>query len=255
MALTNRSLILWGYTVTAQNRSIDFKGAVTDAVARQASLRLGYYSLTSIMTEVKRALTEKDPSRVYTVTADRTFNGGLENRITIASNGSYFRLLFASGPRTASTSASLLGFAVTDRTGATTYTGTLTTGTALVPSQVGYTYLSPTEMKKVQGSVNLATSGHKEAVIFNIQEFWQVEFKYESKLAVVSKWAPFLTWAIQQRRLEFTPNYAEPGTLYEGTLEKTTDDGKALGFKLTEMLPNFPNFYTTGLLTFRRSIV
>lgn len=250
MALRDRSLLLYGLEVTKFNQSLDFR-AVSLGPILQATLNLGFYSLTSLMTEIKRALQAADPAHIYTVTANRTVNGGLENRVTISTNGVYLDLLYLSGPRTSTTVAPLIGFAVTDRTGATTYTGTLSCGTVLVPDFVGYNYLSTDFNHKVYGAVNVSASGVKEAVVFQIQKFWQVQFKYETQVKVVSEWLPLLDWAIQQRLLEFTPEISSPNTFFEGTIEKTSDDGKGLGYKFMEMLPNYPFNYDTGLLTFR----
>lgn len=262
MALKNRSLFLYGLQVTESNSSIDFR-AVALETPRQATLRLGYYSLTSLMEEVVRAMTEVDGTRTYTVTANRSISAGTQNRITISTNGSVLELLFLTGPRNASSSATLLGFNPVDYTGSTTYTGASSAGTAMVPTLTGYNYLSPDKFRKVFGSVNLSASGRKETIIFQVQEFWQVEFKYEpdgpdsdpANFKVSTQWTPLLNWMIQQRPIEFTPDIAlAPNSFFGGTLESTSSDGKGLGFTLREMLPEHPNFYTTGLMTFRKGL-
>jgi len=250
MALKHQSLFLYNLEVTATNSSIDFKISGGGSQL-SATLTVGFYSLTSLCTEVVRALTAADPSNTYTCTVNRNVAGGTQNRITISTSGSFLSLLFASGTRTASTAAPLLGFAVADQTGHTTYTGTLTCGTALIPDLVGYNFLSPDFMHKVFGNLSISASGVKEAVIFQVQKFWQVQFKYEPEAKVIVQWTPFLDWVIQQRLLEFTPDVTTPNTFYEGTLETTTDDGKGLGYKMMEMLPNFPFFYDSGLMKFR----
>lgn len=253
MALASKSLFLYGYTVTEFNQSLDFKADIGDTSPRLATLRLGYYSLTSLLDEIVRALSEQDNVNTYTATAIRTANGGLENRVTISSSNSFFQILFATGPRSVSSCASLIGFPPTDHTGSTSYTGIYTTGTALIPSLVAYNYLAPEDMQTVFGSVNLSASGIKEAIVFNLQSFWQCEFKYEPKNKKSTEWVPFMQWAIQQRRLEFTPEITSPTVYYEGTLETTSADGKALSYKFEEMLPEFPNYFKTGMLKFRRS--
>jgi hypothetical protein len=252
MALSGKSSFLYGYEVTENNSSLDFKASPLDVTPRAATLRLGYYSLTTLMTEIKRAMQELDSINEYTVTADRTIGGGTQNRVTIATNGAFLELYFGTGPRVTSSVAGLIGFAAADQTGALTYTGTSNSGTILIPTLVGYRFLQPEFVRKIFGNVNISASGLKEAIVFQTQQFWQVEFKYEPEQKVEDEWVPFMTWAIQQKRLEFTPNISDPNTFYEGTLERTEDDGKGLGFKFVEMLPQFPNFYRTGLMTFRR---
>lgn len=252
MALTAKSTILFGLQVTELNSSIDFKGAVSDTSPRQATLTIGYYSAAGLAREVKRALEEVDTLRTYTVTIDRTLSGGTENRMTITSNGAFFQLLFLTGPRNASSADSLLGFNHADYTGATTYTGSSTLGTLLISQLVGYNYLGPDFMRKVFGNVNVSASGEKEAIVFNIQKFFQVEFKYEPQSKVISEWVSALEWLIQQRPADFTPEITSPTVFYECTLEKSSDDGKGLGYRMDEMLPQFPFFYKTGLMTFRQ---
>ena len=60
MALTGRSLFLYGFAVTEFNSSIDFRSASLGPVL-QATLQVGYYSLSSLADEIVRAMTEVDP--------------------------------------------------------------------------------------------------------------------------------------------------------------------------------------------------
>lgn len=250
MALTQKSMFLYGFQITANNRSIDFR-AVNAETPRQATLKLGYYSLTSLMAEIKRALEEADAQRIYTVAANRTIAGGMENRVTIATSGTYLQLLFSSGVRAASSVAPLIGFNAADYSGATSYTGSASAGTVLIPRHVGYNFLPPDLFREVFGTVNVSASGAKEAIVFNIQKFWQVEFRYETYADAVAKWSPFLDWCISQRRIEFTPEIGSPNVFYEGTLDKSEGSSNGLGYKLTEMLPQHPGKFKTGILTFR----
>lgn len=252
MALSDRSLFLYGIQVTEFNSSIDFKAVITDTSPRQATLNLGFYSADGLAREIVRALSALDTLHTYTATVDRTVSGGTQNRITVTSSNTFFQLLFFTGPRSASSAATLMGFNAADYTGATSYTGSASVGTRLIPTLKGYNFLPPEFNQKVFGSVNISASGEKEAIVFNIQRFWMVEFKYEPKAFVNSDWRPFMVWAMQQRPLEFTPELSSPTVFYEGTLETSEADGKGLAFKFPEMLPQYPNFYRTGALNFRQ---
>jgi hypothetical protein len=253
MALTANSLFLYGLQVTESNRSIDFKAA-SGGPELQATLTLGYYSLTGLLAEVKRAMEEADPANTYTASADRTISSGTQNRVTILTSGSFLSLLFASGTRAASTVAPLLGYTSTDKTGATTYTGSSSAGTVLVSTLVGYNYLPPDMKRKVFGSLNVSATGEKEAIVFQLQQFFQVQFKYEPQATVLLSWAPLIEWMIQQRPLEFTPEITSPSTFIECTLESTSADSKGLAHDWKEMLPNFPFLYDTGVLKFRKKV-
>lgn len=252
MALSDKSIFVYGIQVTPFNSSLDFKASVLDATPRPATLKVGFYSVDGLAREITRALQEYDALHTYTVTVNRNVGGGLQNRLTISSSGSFFQLLFASGPRAISSCSGLIGFNSIDYLGVTFYTGSSSVGTVLAPTLIGYNFLSPDFMHKVFGSVNLSAYGSKEAIVYSVQKFFQVEFRYEPKAKVELQWKPFLDWAIQQRSFEFTPEVSNPTVYYECTLEKSSDDGKGLGYKMDEMLPQFANFYKTGLLTFRQ---
>lgn len=253
MALTGKSSFLYGFQITALNRSIDFKSAMAGPEL-QATLTLGYYSLSGLLREIERAMEAADPANNYTVTANRNYAGGTENRVTIATSGLFLSLLFTTGTRAASSVAPLIGFSG-DQTGTQTYTGTSTCGTLLISEREGYTYLPTTMNKMVQGAVSISAGGEKEAVVWQVQEFVEVEFKYEPEAKVITDWEPFITWAIQQKLFEFTPNINSPNDFVEVTLESSSADGRGLGWKWKEMLPQFPFFYQTGNIRLRKRIV
>jgi hypothetical protein len=103
-------------------------------------------------------------------------------------------------------------------------------------------------MQKNFGALNISASGLKEAIVFNLQSFWQVQFKYIPEDLVDSDWLPLIQWMIQQRDIDFTPNITDPSTFYTGTLESPN---QGLDFNLSEMLPSFPFNYQTPLMKFR----
>jgi hypothetical protein len=249
MALQALSLITYGLEVTSLNANIDFKNASLGPTLT-AVLPLGFYSPASLATAVVSALQSLDSTNVYSIVISRNILGGTQNRFTIATTGSYLSLLFGTGPHITTSAASLMGFNPVDYLGNTSYTGSQTVGTALIPSFLGYNYLDDRNQRKVFGAVNVAASGLKTAVVFNIQSFIDVQFKYEP-LARLLEWDVFFNWAIQQRDFDFTPEITSPNTVFQVNLEKTSYDGKGLGFQMKEMLPNFPNLYDTGVMNFR----
>lgn len=253
MALAQKSLFLYGFEVTSLNSSIDFK-TTSMGSEKNATLNLGFYSLTSLMEEIVRAMGVADASQTYTVTANRNVSGGLENRVTIAATGGFLSLLFASGSRAASSTCTLIGFLPADQTGAATYTGSSSAGTRLVTTYAGYNYGPPDFNKEIQGAHSISASGVKESIVFQIMKFISIEFKYEAKAFVLSSWVPMMDWAIQQRSFEFTPEYDTPGTFYEVTLEQTAKGSTGMAYSLAEMLPQFPNLYQTGPMRFRQRI-
>ena len=252
MALSAKSLFLYGYTVTPSNQNIDFI-AVSAGPTLTAVVPIGTYSLSTILTAIQVAMATADTTsgNIYTLTADRTIMGGTQNRVTINSTGAFFSLLFGTGPNASSSLAFLLGFNSTDRTGATNYTGNFSTGSVLIPDFIGYNYADQNQQALVFGAVNISASGLKEAVVFNEQYFIDVEFKYEPKSKLATQWVPFRDWVITQAPFDFTPEISSPTVFSPVTLEKSSYGKTGMGFLMKEMLPDFPNEYTTGPLNFR----
>lgn len=250
MALTGLSLIRYGLEVNAFNSSLDFKNTLGGSEIN-ATLQVGFYSLTSLMDEVVRAMNEADPANIYGYSIDRSINSGTECRVTITTSGSYLSLLFATGSRAITSCASLLGYNATDYTGATSYQSATSAGTSFLTARIGYTYQSPETSRKVQGSVNISASGEKEAIVFNVMQFLEVEYRHEPQAKAYTTWADFFTWAIKQRLFEITPVVSDYATFYEVTIDSTEYDGKGLGYQMREMLPEFPFYYRTGKLRMR----
>jgi hypothetical protein len=250
MALTGVSLIRYGLEVNAFNSSLDFK-AVSGGSQISATLLTGFYSLTGLMDEVVRAMNAADPANTYGYTIDRSINSGTENRVTITTSGIFLSLLFATGTRAISSCATLLGYTATDKTGATSYTSQSSAGETFLTARIGYTYQAPETTRKIQGTVNISASGEKEAIVFNVMQFLEVEYRHETQADTFTTWADFFTWAIRQRPFEITPIASTYNTFYDVTLDSTEADGKGLGYQMKEMLPEFPFYYRTGKLRLR----
>lgn len=246
MALKNKSSFLYGFEISKFNCALDFRASLGGPVLL-ATIPFGFYTATGLMSAIKFAMETADPLNKYTVTLIR-----VGSTVKIKTNGNYLDLLFGTGPRTATSICDLIGYTRTDKAGALEYQGQISCGVKLTPEYVGYSYLSPDFMRTVFGAINVSANGTKETIVWSVQKFFQVEFKYEPEAKAIAEWMPFLTWAIQQKPLEFTPDITNPDTYYQCTLESTGADGKGLGFKLEEMLPDFPFYYKTGMLKFRQ---
>lgn len=250
MALTAKSLFLYGFEVTSSNQSLPFLN-VSLGSEIDATIPTGFYSLSGLATAIAAAMNAADPSNTYTVTVDRTADSNLGNRITIATSGSFLSLLFSSGTTAAASIRDLITFGHSDYTGATTYTNSAASGTILSPDWWGKNYTPPDIYQKNFGSVNVATDGTKEGITWAIQRFIAVEFENNLQANVLAYWNPLLTWMIQQRPFDFTPMVSSPTAFYSVTLESAPGDGKGLGFQMKEQLPDFPFLFTTGPFVMR----
>lgn len=250
MALRSKSLFLYGLEVRDDNQNLPFKAAM-GGPQLNAILAAGYYSLSDLLIEIATKMRVADPANIYTVTVDRTVNGGTENRITIATNGVYLDLLFATGTLATTSCRDLIGFGIFDYTGATSYQNGNTSGETVVPDWWGKGYQPPELFRKNFGTVNVSTNGTKESVTWTVQEFIMVEFEHEPQAKALSEWPALINWMIQQKPFDFTPEVSNPNVVYSVTLEKSPEDSKGLGFHMKEQVPSKPFLYTTGSLTFR----
>lgn len=255
MALKAQSLFLYGFQITPENQNITFgsNSGQVGSLALQAVIPLGYYSLSSLLVAVSTALQAQDPTNTYTVTADRTISGGTQNRVTIATSGSYLSIYFSSG--SALNPATLLGFGVSDLTGNTSYTGGATTGSTVIPRtafpnvNTGYSFLDTNSVFSNFGISNISASGVKQSVTWGLQQFLQVQYKYVTYSDLANSWQPLLVWMIQQKEFEYTPQITFPSTFYTVTLED------ALDMEVTEMLPELPGLYEIPAMKFRVKVI
>ncbi len=250
MALRDKSLFLYGFSIDNTNQYLDFLN-VALGTQIHAVIPASYYTLGTLATAIALAMNTADTTNTYTCTVTRTQSSNLQNRITIATNGAFLSLLFSSGTNVLNSITSVINFGAADKTGATTYTNSLTSGTALQTAWYGMNYTPPQAYQKNSGDVSISASGVKEGISWSTQQFIQVEFRYEPIASVLAYWDPFIQWMILQKPFEFTPETNAPSTVYTVTLEKSPGDGKGLGFMMKEMLPDFPFVHSTGQLEFR----
>jgi len=238
--------ITYGVEVTANNRSIDFKisGGGSEL---QATLRVGLYSPNSLKTEIARAMTLADPSNTYTVTIDRDISGGTQNRMTIATSGAFLSLLFATGTRAGSTSAALMGFTATDKTGATTYTGSSSVGTVLVPTYPPQDYQPLGTIHDARRAVNDSTGGRIETVSFQTFRNFQFRIKWiEEDSSEFDSFQALHIWLLRGGPIEFLGKVTEPSVVSIGVpLNLRTP------VELNRMTPSFYDYFETPVYTFR----
>lgn len=250
MALRDKSLFLYGFTIDSTNQNLPFK-IVGGGAEYNAIIPAGYYSLSSLLTAIALAMETVDNTNTYTVTATRTQSANLQNRITIATGGAFLSILFSTGTTASTSIRDTINFGHVDKTGATTYTNSTTSGTAFQTTWYGKNYIPPQAYQRNDGSVSVSAAGVKEGISWSINQFLQVEFQYEPTANMLAYWDPFIQWIIKQKPFDFTPETNAPSTVYSCTLEKSQADGKGLAFMMKEMLPDFPFLFSTGMMEFR----
>lgn len=246
MALKAPSLFHFGLQITETNRYLNFSAGAGEFTA---VLTLGYYSLTQLVMELKRALEEADLDNTYSVTVDRTVNLGMENRITIASSAGSFEILFNSGSNSGNDPSQLLGFDQVDYTGSTSYTTNRSSGKVLITNRSGNDWISPEASRRVQAAINEAASGLTEILVYSSVKLFQVHFPWipENELSL---WVELLDWISNKRTVDFTPEITTPNIFYHSILESTAQDSNGLSFSFKET-PKGTGLYDVGLLKFR----
>ncbi|MBL0233244.1 MAG: hypothetical protein IPQ08_06225 [Chitinophagaceae bacterium] len=257
-AIKDVALFLYGFDVSFNvNRYINFKNASLGPELT-ATLNVGNYTATEYMAAIKAAMELVDGVNTYTVTLNRSINGNTENRMTISTSGSFLSILFGTGTSAANSPATLIGFISTDHVGFTSYTGTFSSGTILIPSLMPYTYnyLGPENFTMKDGVKNISSSGIKETLVFADQRFFEGEWKYIANFGIsteLTQWQALVDYMTRQLSFEFTRSINENPNLYEQcTLEKTPQDSNGMGHQFKQMMgEGLYRFYTTGPLTFR----
>lgn len=243
-----QTLMNYGLQVTSLNQFLDFQAV--NGITLTATIPLGFYSGNGLAQAIVNAMQSVDPENGYVANISYNYIGGTQNRFTIGTDGTFLTLLFGSGPNVVTSIGAILGYNPADYMSSTSYTGASSSGTNLISQYVAYNYLDDMSIGKVFGAVNISASGLKESVVFNIQQFIQLEFMHEpaSKLP---QWQAFFFWAIQQRPFDFIPEISNPNHNYQVTLDKTDYDGQGLGFMMKEEIPSFPNLYGSGPMVYR----
>lgn len=255
MMSRDQALFLYGFDVTAFNRYIPFKRTLL-GTELLATLNIGNYSCTEFMAEAKRAMEVADPLNTYTITLNRTVLSNTQNRMSILTSGSYLDVLFGSSTSAANSTRDLMGFAHSDQTGATSYTGYQNAGTILLPEFATWDYLGPDDYVTNDGVKSVSAAGIKETLVFAQMRFIQGQWKYITDFSgrtQLTEWRAFMKYATRQLKFEFTPSINEdPDQFYQVTLESTPADGNGLAYKLVQQRgEGLYRFYDTGVLKFR----
>lgn len=251
--LSTMSKWYYGHYIDQTNNILPFD----DGTAKVATLNVGDYSLTEFVTEVARALNAAS-SLTFTTSVDRS------TRLITITGSSNFELSIASGA--SANPFSLIGFTGTDRTGASTYTGNIASGSEFKPQLKLQKYIAFGD-NQVASYSNVAKSanGTVEVVSFGTDDFMTCEIAYqtnnnttgsviENQSNGLDNLRTFLQYATQKRKLEFIPDRDTPATFTKCIIESTNASGAGTGYRLQEYLGRMPGFFSSGTLKFRKVV-
>lgn len=242
--------------VTATNFYLNFNeggGPLT------AEVESGAYTLTDLAAAIESALNDAG-ALTYTVTLDRD-----TRKFTIEASAN-FSLLITSGVNVGTDIFSLIGFTGADLSGDDTYTGNLQAGSEYIPQFRLQDFVeAERNQKAVQAAVNESAAGDLEVVKFGVKKYYEFSIQYITNAVMptgapinnnqnaVSEVTAFMEFCCERKELEFMPDIDDKDVFYKIILEKTESDSNGTGFKLNEWYTKgLPDYYDTGVLTFRK---
>lgn len=256
MALSTFSTFYYGHNVTSDNQYINFDEGSGDIAA---TIAVGSYTPTDFATAIQTAMNAAG-TYTYTVTFDRD-----DRTITIASSSGNFSLLASSGDNVDFGAWTLMGFAATDVSGSSSYTGGSASGSQYSPQFKLQDYISSSDWRQASSAtVNKTASGRVEVIKFGDEQFIQANIKYvnnytqpdnnviKNSATGVADLRTFMQYIINKRPFEFIPDIDTPSTYEEVLLESSPGFKDGTGYKLRELYDQgLAGYYETGPLVFR----
>ncbi len=248
------SQFFYGTTVTTLNRSVDFNEGGAEI---KATLRVGTYSVTEYAQEWQRAMREAG-TQAYVVSIDRA-----TQKISISAPNP-FALLRQTGSRVGTGAWQMAGFGTgPDLSGLTSYVSPNICGKKYVVQYPISDYIAPEHIiVKESATVNSTPSGLVQQTSFGDGKRIEMNIRViTNKIGL--KMAPFfenvngigdamdfVAYLLDKGRVEFMPDRDNPSNFEKCYLEATKDDRDGRRFVLKNM--KVPDFYETGVLTFRK---
>lgn len=240
--------------ITVSNAFITLKEPTISPAILTAQLRPGSRTMTDLMAELARALNEAG-SLTYSASFNRS------TRIVTITGSDTFELLIATG--SFSNPFTLLGFTLTDKTGASSYTGATAMGVSYVPQFFPQNFLAfEDNLASTESAVNESASGVVEVVSFGDLRLMEMELKYitdrpkvkghviDNNPNAVQEARNFLTHLIRKRPVEFMKDKDDVNTFQKVIIERTNKNKDGTAFELKEM-NRLNDYFETGKLVFR----
>lgn len=240
MALKQYSAFIYGHTITASNKFLNFIEPTIDNIELTAELSIGAYSIQKYIEILSTALNEAG-NQEYTVTLDRT-NGA--NLITISAP-SQFSLLVNSGSNSSSSNYALAGFTGSDRVGATSYQGDSRSGSVYITQTPIQNFSNFEDNKeKAEASVKSTANGIVEVISFETLE------RMKADLPLITNYIPqkfiretatgieearaFMDYAITKAPVQFVQSIDDYNTAISCILDSTSRSRSGVGYELRE---------------------
>jgi len=256
LSLQTFSQFFYGYDITPDNNLIPFDEGGPEIIAE---LSIGSFTLTEFAEAIADAMTIVG-GQVYNVTVDRS-----TRKLTIASTGN-FTLLAGTGSVVANSPYELMGYSLSNKTGAASYEAQNAAGFSYRPQFILQDYVPTSNWKSASSStVNKTASGRVELIKFGDEQFMQCNMPWITDLATPSggpiennasgvvNTISFMDWCRDKKPIEFMPDRNTPATFEKLLLESTPQSKDGTAFKLREYYDKgLAGYFETGTLVFRK---
>lgn len=255
MSLKVHSLFFYGHKIDENNNFICFKEGAGDE--KIAEIPVGSYTLTKCLDVITAALNAAS-SLDWAYSIDRA------TRIVTFTSSGTASILFGTGSLALNSPAALLGFPATDILNATSFVGSEATGYSYSPQFPLQNYTDKTKNKKlVNAVVNKSASGDAVSVqSFGIDRFIKMNIKYitnqpsdgllRNNPNALQEAKDFMDYVVEKNPVEFMEDENDPDTFDRVYLDSSGMDMNGTSYELVEYVDrNLPEFYETGLLTFK----
>jgi hypothetical protein len=255
MALNVHSIFFYGHKIDENNNLINFKeGAGPE---KTAEIPVGSYTLTKFLSTIVASLNGAS-SLEWTGSVDRS-----TRVVTLVASGAA-SLLFGTGATALNSPAALLGFNATDLLNLTSFVGAFGSGSEYRPQFPLQSYIGKNKNKKlVNAVVTKSASGDNVSVqSFGVDRMIKGNIRYitnqptDGKLRgnpnAVEEAQTFMDYLVEKHPIEFMENENDPDVFDRVYLDSAGTGMDGTSYELIEYVDrNLPEFYETGLLTFK----
>jgi hypothetical protein len=254
-----KSKFYYGHTVTADNRAISFsEDGINELIAE---IKIGNYSLSAYVQEIKRAMNEVSGGNNYEVALDRA------TRIITISGDNPFTLYTQTASIILISAFQMMGFNdAQDLTGFNSYSGQFGSGSVYLPQFFLQDFQDfRFNQKTASANVNQSASGLVEVVSYGNIKLMSCNIKYindylqpdnsifENNPTAINDTLTFLEYLITKGRVEFIANRDDSNEYVECILDSTSREQNGTAFELRELYSQGLNgYFETGLLKFRK---
>lgn len=252
--ITTRSVFYYGLRVTLLSNAIDFSEGGPEI---QATLNVSDYSLSEYAAEVQRAMRAAG-TQFYVVTVNR-----VTRELTISAPNP-FTLLTNTGSRAVQSAYPTMGFSTASDTAAlASHVSDFGLGQEYQTQFPVTNYIAFEDtLVKEDFTVNSTAEGVVQAISFGDTRRAEMNIRlitnktgiqnknFFDNVNGVAEAKSFVEYILTKAKVEFMPDVADRGTFHKCWLETTEDGSNGSRFVLKNM--GTPDFYETGLLTFRK---